>query len=109
MSKTDKQLDRVFDALANRHRREILHALSLQPMSISQLAKQEQLSLPAIHKHIKVMEQAQLLQRKKSGRLNFLALDRSGLNELRIWIGQFRTYWGSQSESLANYVERLNS
>ena len=104
---SEQQLDRVFAALANEHRRAILHTLSLQPVSISQLATREGLSLPAIHKHIKVMEQAQLLQRKKSGRCNFLALDRTGVEVVRNWMLQYNSHWGSNKESLANYISHL--
>ena len=50
-----KGLDLLFEALANDHRRGIIYTLGLQPRSISQLADQEKLSLPAIHKHIKVL------------------------------------------------------
>ena len=66
------KLDLLFDALANEHRREIIYSLGLQPSSISQLASLRGLSLPAIHKHIKVLESAGLINRQKSGRVNFI-------------------------------------
>src|SRR5439155_24358835 len=88
-----RQLSDTFDALANEHRRSIVHRLSLLPASIVQLADAEKLSLPGIHKHIKILERAKLVQLKKSGRTNFLALDRTALRELRDWIGEFQAYW----------------
>ena len=97
-------LDEIFEALASRHRRAIIYRLSLQPISISQLAKERRLSLPAIHKHIEVLERAEFLLRKKSGRCNFLALNRKALLNLKDWISQFNPYWGSNKETLANYV-----
>ena len=105
------RLGDTFEALANEHRRSIVHRLSLLPASIVQLAAAEQLSLPAIHKHIKILERAKLVQRKKSGRTNFLALDRTALRELRDWIEQYHAYWGTNEETLENYVagiERMN-
>ena len=51
------------------------------------------------------------MQRKKSGRTNFLALDRTALRELRDWIEQYHAYWGTNDETLENYVagiERAN-
>ena len=48
-----QDLDNIFEALAHKHRREIIYTLSLQPYSINQLAAMQGLSLPAIHKHIK--------------------------------------------------------
>ena len=102
-----KRLDRVFDALANKHRREIIYALSLQPCSISQLARMRELSLPAIHKHIKVLERADMIVRKKLGRTNFLALNRESLLGLQAWVMQYHAYWGNQAESLENYADYL--
>jgi DNA-binding transcriptional ArsR family regulator len=107
MADVSKRLSDIFDALANKHRRAILYRLSLQPASILQLANEQGLSLPAIHRHIKILEQAKLLKRKKSGRTNFLSLDRTGLLELRNWIDQYHAYWGSQEETLENYVSSI--
>jgi len=101
---SNSSLDGVFDALANPHRRAILHALSLRPHSISQLASMRGLSLPAIHKHIVAMEQAELVIRRKSGRTNFLALNRAPLRQLQEWVGQFNPYWGDERETLENYA-----
>jgi DNA-binding transcriptional ArsR family regulator len=105
MIKSDaKKLDRVLTALANEKRRSIVYTLGLQPASISELAKPHKLSLPAIHRHVKVLERARLVQRKKSGRVNFLALDRTGLLLMQDWIAQYNAYWGTNNETLENYV-----
>ena len=95
----------VFEALAHKHRREIIYALSLQPHSISRLASMRRLSLPAIHKHIKVLENAGLVLRRKTGQTNFLSLNRQGLRELQRWLMQFHAYWGDDKETLENYQE----
>jgi DNA-binding transcriptional ArsR family regulator len=100
-------LDKIFEALANKHRREIIRVLSLQPSSISQLASMRGLSLPAIHKHIKLLEDAGLIRRKKIGRTNFLALNRESLRGLQDWVMQYHTYWGSDEETLENYAQYL--
>ena len=108
MSRSTAQLDDIFDALANKHRRNIVHHLSLQPATISELADKQQLSLPAIHKHIRALEHAHLLIRKKNGRCNFLALDRTALLGLRDWIMQFNAHWGNNEETLENYIVELS-
>ena len=102
-----QDLNSVFDALANRHRREIIYVLALQPYSISQLAALRDLSLPAIHKHITVLEKADMIVRKKIGRTNFLALNRKPLSDLQDWVRQFHPYWGSEEETLENYAQFL--
>jgi DNA-binding transcriptional ArsR family regulator len=84
-----------------------MHALSLRPHSISQLASIQGLSLPAIHKHIRVLEEAGMVIRKKAGRTNFLALNRKPLRDLQEWVGGFNPYWGSEKETLENYARHL--
>ena len=105
--RTTQDLDIVFEALANKHRREIIYILSLQPCSISNLATMRSLSLAAIHKHIKLLEKADLILRKKIGRTNFLALNRESLRGLQDWLMQYHTYWGSNEETLENYAHYL--
>jgi DNA-binding transcriptional ArsR family regulator len=104
----DEQLDLVFAALANRRRRQIVSTLALHPASIAQLAEGQGSSLPAIHRHIVVLEDAGLIHRRKSGRVNFLALSRGGLELSRRWIAEFHSYWGSDTESLDNYIAGLS-
>jgi DNA-binding transcriptional ArsR family regulator len=100
-------LDTFFDALANEHRRAIVEVLALHPDSISHLARMRGLSLPAIHKHIAILESAGLVARQKTGRTTFLTLRREALGVLQAWIGRFHLYWGSEAETLANYERYL--
>lgn len=97
----------MFDALANEHRREMIRLLALQPRSISQLAGLRGLSLPAIHKHVRMLEEAAMVSRRKLGRTNFLALEREPLSRLQAWTGQFHPWWGTDRETLENYVDAL--
>lgn len=101
-------LSRVFNALGNEHRREIIELLAIQPRSISQLARHRHLSLPAIHKHIRVLEEAGMVQRRKVARTNILALERERLVLLQAWIDRFHPWWGTGGESLENYTEYLS-
>ena len=102
-------LDIVLEALANPHRREIVYVLGLQPCAISQLARMRGLSLPAIHKHVKVLENAGLVSRRKTGRTTYLILNSRRLRLLQDWVGQFHTYWGSDEASFENYQGYLNA
>lgn len=103
-----QDLDKVFEALASKHRREMVYALGLQPHSISQLASMRHLSLPAIHKHIKLLESSGLILRKKTGYTNFLTLNRQSLRGLQDWIMQYHPYWGNNEETLENYAKYLD-
>ena len=106
--KAPQDLDNVFEALANKHRREIIYVLGLQPCSISQLASMRGLTLPAIYKHIKVLEKGGMIIRKKIGQTNFLTLNREALRSLQDWVMQYHTYWGSEEETLENYAQYLH-
>jgi DNA-binding transcriptional ArsR family regulator len=108
VSEIPHDLDGVFEAFANAHRREIIYLLGLQPYAIHQLAEIRGLSLPAIHKHVKLLESAGIVTRRKIGRTNFLTLDRSALRALQDWLGQFHAYWGTEEETLENYERFLS-
>ena len=90
-SQNPQDLDDVFEALANKHRREIIYILSLQPSSISKLAFLRNLSLPAIHKHIEVLEKGGIVIRRKIGQTNFLTLNRASLSGLQDWLIRINT------------------
>ena len=109
MADEAERLDVLFEALASRHRREIVYLLALQPESISRLAAKRELSLPAIHKHIAVLEEAGLISRRKTGRTTYLTLRRGPMRALQSWLTQFNPYWGSDSESLTNYEAYLQA
>ena len=101
------QLDSTLSALANQKRRGIIHHLALQPATVGQLANQQGLSLPGIHKHIRILEQAELITRKKRGRTNFVALNTATLSLAQNWIIQYNLNWGDPRASLENYISGL--
>jgi DNA-binding transcriptional ArsR family regulator len=101
------RLDAVFAALANPDRRRIVDMLALQPASIQQVAGRIGMSLTAINRHITVLEESGLVQRKKSGRVNFLAVRRSALRSVQEWAGQYHAHWGTDDETLDNYVAAI--
>ena len=101
------ELDTILDALANQKRRGIIHDLSLRPLTVTELARRHDLTLPAIHKHIRILESSQLIIRKKSGRTNFAALNSATLGLAQAWITQYHTSWGSPEATLNNYISRM--
>ena len=105
--RADDGLDQVLIALANPHRRAIVHLVGLQPWAVNQLATQRGLSLPAIHKHILILVDAGLVTRHKRGRTTYLTLGRLPLKRLQDWVDQFHTYWGSEQATYENYARHL--
>ena len=101
------QLDIILAALTNKKRRGIVHELSLYPATVSQLARNENLSLPAVHKHIRILEDANLILRKKSGRTNFVVLIPQTLRLAQNWIMQYDTQRSNTNATLENYISRM--
>lgn len=101
------QLDVILDALSSQKRRGIVHELSLYPATVSQLARSEELSLPAIHKHIRTLEDSGLILRRKSGRTNFVVLNPLTLRMAQDWIMQYDTQRTNANATLENYISRM--
>jgi predicted transcriptional regulator len=102
-----RQLDIVLNSLSNQKRRGIIHELSFHPATVGQLASLNNLSLPAIHKHIRNLEEANLITRKKFGRTNFVAFNSSTLGLAQKWILQYHTEWGNKQVTLDNYIAKM--
>jgi hypothetical protein len=66
------------------------------------------LSLPAIHKHIEILEKGGMILRKKIGQTNFLTFNRAALRGLQDWVMQYHMYWGNDEGTLENYTEYLS-
>ncbi len=103
----DARLDAIFEALANPHRRDMVRFLGLQPAAISELARQRNLSLPAMNKHIAILERAGLVQRRKIGRTTYLTLRRQPLASLMTWTEQFHPHWGHDDATYDNYLDHI--
>ena len=100
-------LDQILEALANPHRRSIVYTLGLAPCTIAYLAGLRDLSLPAIHKHVKTLEAAGLIARRKIGRSTYLTLNPAPLRQVQRWAGQFHTHWGNGDGTFENYRDHL--
>ena len=107
---SDEILDKTFAALAHTTRRAILTRLSRgEVASVSDLAEPFDVSLMAISKHLKVMEDARLIRREKDGRVHRCSYDPRNIDAVRDWIEVHRTYWEQQLDSLAAYLEGTDS
>jgi DNA-binding transcriptional ArsR family regulator len=106
MSTTDERLDLVFHALSNRTRRALLARLSRQPAKVTDLAAPFAMSLPAVSRHIRVLEEAQLVRRAIDGRVHQCSLDTGALERVDAWLDHYRHFWEGTLDSLVAYVER---
>jgi len=99
-------LDAVFGALADGTRRAILAKLAQGPAPVTELAEPFAMSLPAISKHLKVLERAGLLHRDKQGRVHRCSLDAAPMGEAATWIEQTRAFWQGQLGGLDQYLKK---
>ena len=103
----DERLDQTFAALANSTRRAILARLAEGAATVNELATPFNLQLPAISKHIKVLEEAGLVVRGHSAQFRPCALDPEPLRAVSAWAAQYRQIWDSRFDQLDDYLVLL--
>jgi DNA-binding transcriptional ArsR family regulator len=101
----ETDLDRTLMALADPTRRAILRRLSAGEARVTELARPFAMSLNAVSKHIRVLERARLVERRRAGRDHFLAVNPRSLDEAAAWIDQQRALWTSRLDTLAAILE----
>lgn len=99
------QLDLLFRALGDRTRRALLASLADKPAMITELAEPFDMSLPAVSRHIRVLERAHLVVRNVDGRVHHCSLDLAPLKTVEAWLHHYRRFWEGKLEALARYVE----
>ncbi len=100
----DVGMDRVMSAISDPVRRAILDRLAAGPASAGDVAAPFAISLPAISRHLKVLEGAGLISRVRQGRTHVLALDARPIREVRSWASHYEKFW---NDRLAENVDRL--
>lgn len=99
-------LDAVFASLAHPIRRAILEQLSAGDATVSELARPHKVSLPAISKHLRVLERAGLIQVEPEGRVRRCQIDAAPLSVAFGWLTRYRVLWEDRFDRLAAHVER---
>src|SRR5262252_7954011 len=94
-------LDRVFFALSDPVRRQILERLDGQALLVSELAAPFEISLQAVSRHIQVLVQAGLIQQERTGRISRCSLDAGPLLDAAVWMNRYSKYWQQQFDLLA--------
>ena len=93
-------LDTVFAALADPTRRAILARLAHGESSVSELAEPFSMSLPAVGKHLHVLEQAGLVKTEKEGRIRYCRFEPKPLREATAWLEHYRSFWEARLKAL---------
>ena len=99
------RLDSVFGALADPTRRQILETLAEGESAVTHLAAPFSMSLPAVSKHLRVLESAGLLRRRRLGREHRIGLEAEPMKEALQWMERYRQFWQGSLDALADYLE----
>ncbi|HSH01023.1 MAG TPA: metalloregulator ArsR/SmtB family transcription factor [Anaerolineae bacterium] len=105
----NEQLDRIFSALANTTRRAILARLAEGELTVNELAEPFNMSLPAISKHIKVLERAGLVQQGQKAQYRPCSIDVTPLKVVSNWTEQYRHIWEMRFDQMDAYINQLEN
>ena len=103
---SSNKLDRTFSALADPTRRRILSQLARGDRCVTDLARSYSMSLPAVSKHLRVLEKAGLLRRRRYGRVHQLNLEAKPMKQAAQWVEEYRKFWEGSLDRLANFLEK---
>ena len=108
MRSNEDQLDLTFAALASTTRRAILARLAQGEATVNELAEPFKMSLPAISKHIKVLERAGLITQGQKAQYRPCTIDPTPLKEVAAWTEQYRPIWEASFDRMDAYIDQLN-
>jgi len=106
---SEDQLSVTFAALADPTRRAILERLAAGEASVTELAEPFDMSLPAISKHLKVLERAGLIERGREAQWRPCRLQAGPLKDVENWVEQYRRFWDESFSRLDDYLKQLQS
>ncbi len=99
----------VFQAIADPTRRKIINMISQQSLNLNSVAENFQVSRPAISRHIKILRQCGLIVIREQGRERYCESRLEKLNEVSIWVEQYKKFWNTKLDALENYLAVLQS
>ncbi|MCF8240565.1 MAG: metalloregulator ArsR/SmtB family transcription factor [Melioribacteraceae bacterium] len=93
-----------FQAIADPSRRQILHLLSKEKLTINSLAENFEMSRPAVSKHVKILNSAGLISVESAGRERLCTLKQEGFNQLHQWLEYYEKFWTMKLNALEQFL-----
>lgn len=103
------RLSAAFSALADPTRRAIVRRLARGETSVGELAAPFRMSLPAVSRHLKVLAEARLVQRRREAQRRICRLRPAPLKDVAEWVEQYRRFWEGRLDALADYLEAVKN
>jgi DNA-binding transcriptional ArsR family regulator len=97
----------VFQAIADPTRRQIINMVADKPLNVNTIADSFDVSRQAISLHIKILIECELLKIKKQGRERFCEAQLDQLNEVAVWVAQYKQHFESKLDNLETYLDKL--
>ena len=104
---SQQQLDVIFHSLADSTRRDILRRISREELSVTQIAQPYDISMAAVSKHISVLENADLIKRRREGKGYMLGSNPATLQKIDEWMEFYRQYWITSFDKMDSYLTTL--
>ncbi len=98
----------VFQAIADPIRRDIIELVSDKKLTVNEIAKEFNISRPAISKHLKILKECGVIQFNQVGRERFCIIQPQQLIPAFLWIKQYNKLWQNQIDSFEDYINQLN-
>ncbi|GBF37033.1 DNA-binding helix-turn-helix protein [Leptospira johnsonii] len=102
----NSSLDRIFYALSDPTRRDIVERLSKKPASVSELASPLDMSMAAVVQHVQILEESGLIKTQKIGRVRSCRVEPNSLELIENWVHQRRKFWERNLDRLGEFLEK---
>ena len=99
----------VFQAIADPTRREIINMIAHETLNLNSVAEKFHISRPAISRHIKILTECGLIVINQKGRERHCEANLKKLNEVSMWVEQYRKFWNLKLDALENYLDELQA
>src|SRR5579863_7476890 len=97
----------IFQAIADPTRRQIINMVHQKPLNVNTVAEQFDMSRQAVSLHIKILTNCGLISISQIGRERYCEAKLDGLNEVSVWIEQYKQHWESKLDSMENYLSKI--
>jgi DNA-binding transcriptional ArsR family regulator len=97
----------VYQAIADPTRRQIIGMVAQQPLNLNTIAEKFHVSRQAVSLHVKILNECGLISIRQQGRERYCEAKLDGLNEVSLWIDQYRKFWENKLDSLEFYLDKI--
>jgi len=101
-------MEKIFSALADNNRRKIIELLHKEESTLLELSEEFPVSFQALSKHIKILESAEIITKKKKGKYRVLTLNRNSLKSTLEWTSYYSSFWNESFDKLEELINQEN-